>query len=96
MNIKVRTAAEQCAAHVSQVRLRERRIAADRAMRVYMGQMQAQFGSELAVTALVRYMGVLLITGAEKMLIQESCRHLAKCIARSVGRRLLTWGSMLH
>jgi hypothetical protein len=95
-NIEVRTAAQQCAEYVSRERLRERRAVADRAIRIHMRSMQERFGSEVTVTALVKYVGTVLVAGARNGLIQQSCRFLAKCIARSVVRRLLTKPPMLH
>lgn len=95
-NLKVRTAAEQCAEHVDKVRLLERRRAADRALIAHMTQMRQQYGSELTLSALVRYLGLVLLEGAHKPLVQISCRVLAKFIARSTVRRLLTKPPLRH
>jgi hypothetical protein len=95
-NSNARSADEQCRDYVERKRLIERRRAADRAALKCLVDLQSRYGSELTVGAWVRLTGLILISGPNKRFIQASCRFLAKYIAISVWRRMLTRRPMLH
>jgi hypothetical protein len=95
-NSRVRTADEQAREYVERDRLRQRRAAADRAAVQCLVDLRNRYGFEHATGAWVRLTGLMLIEGASRPLVQRCCRVLAKCIAISVWRRVLTRHPMLH
>jgi hypothetical protein len=55
-----------------------------------------QHGRIMILGALMRYVGLMLVVGAEKPVIHSCCRYLARKIVHSVFRRFLTRPPMLH
>lgn len=94
--IKFRSADEQCREYVDRVADRRRRARADRMALECMLRVRRELGADVAAGAFVHLVGAMLVEGAGKPLIRHCCRFLAKCIAISVLRRMLTRRPMLH
>jgi hypothetical protein len=91
-----RSAREQCRDYVEMQRARAKRAAAERYLNDHLDTMTVKFGATATVCAMVRTVAVMLVEGATKPLIQLCCRSLAKAIGKSVVKRMLTRGRILH
>lgn len=94
--IKFRSADEQCREYMDRVAAKRRRARADRLALECLMRIQRECGADIAGGAFVHLTGAILIEGAKKSFVKVWCRFLAKCIARSVLRRMLTRRPMLH
>ena len=94
--MEVKDATEQVLEYVDRQRMRQRCTAALKDLKNELDSMLHKHGAEATVGALMRYTGDMLVEGYDRPLIWSSCRYLAKCIARSVWRRMLTRPAILH
>lgn len=94
--VDFRSADQQCADYIARVHREKRRKSADTAALEAFLALQRRYGSDLALVAWVQLTGVIVVEGARKLLVQRCCRFLAKAIAVSVFRRVLTRPPMLH
>jgi hypothetical protein len=75
-NTTVRDAVEQCAEYIDRERVRARRAQADQALQAHLVHMRRQFGLELTLGALFRYVGQLLTAHGSNALVRIGRRYL--------------------
>jgi hypothetical protein len=95
-NTKVRSADEQCQEYVLKVREMQRRKQADASLDAHLRMMQRQFGVTLTMGSLFRLVGLLVSDQHPNFMIRHCRGFLARCIAKGIGRRLLTRARILH
>lgn len=94
--VEFKTAEKQCAEYVERQRQLARREAVEATLMGYMDKMYAKYGATLTVCAVVRWVSLLLVDGATKPLVKLCCASLAKALAKSMVRRVLTASRILH
>jgi hypothetical protein len=95
-NTSGRSADEQCAEYVQKQRAKLRRAQADESLELHLAKMTRQYGLALTMGALFRYVGLLVLEGSHSVMVRQCRRFLAKCIARSIVRGVLTRRPVLH